>query len=172
MDTLIFDYVTEKLNNVEKDPSDDISFYEAISSLSYTTDASEHQKNLLFSQLTNTKRSIPRYLGSIFSIEEDSEDICVDTEICLYYTIYSAMDSFTGKIHGNGKIKVIAKLEKITDILSRISNIKKLDNSFNGMLYTEYTISLSYSSTILHELYSKTHERINIEDAYYCMESD
>lgn len=166
MDDFIFDYVIEKLCNVEKDPSDDISFYESISSLSYTTDVSDTQKKLIFYQLTKTKRSIPRYLGSIFSIDQDCDDINIDLDVCLYYTVHYAIGIRVEKVVGNGKTKVLAKLEIITDIKSRISNIQKLNSSFNMRLYPEYERSLTDSILILDELYYNTLERIHIEDAY------
>jgi len=166
MESLIFDYITEKLNNVEKDPSDDISFYEAISSLCYTTSISDQQRNFLFLQLDKTKRSIPRYLESIFVLEDDSDEVCVCLDVCLYHTVHTVMNNFTSKIHGNGKIKVLAKLKKITDILSKISNVQKLDLSFNGLLYPEYMIFLVDCSSLLRDIYTETYKRIGIEDSY------
>ena len=166
MDSLVFDYIYEKLDNVQKDPSDAHSFNEAISSLEYTDGLSDFQKNILFTVLVNTKRSIPTYLENIFSVETEFDHVCVCMDVPIYYSIERMLINFTNKVDGFGIQRVLSKLDHITFVKTKISNIEKLDTFFGGKLYPEYKRFLTDCCYILDDMYVETDNRIGIEHAF------
>jgi len=172
MDSLVFDYIDEKLQNVEKDPSDNHSFAEAISSIEYTDEISEQQKNILFTRLVTTKRSVPNYLENIFSLETEFEYVCVCVDVPIYYSIERMLINFTNTVDGFGMKRVLSKLEKITCVKSKISRLQKMDELFKEKLYPEYNRFLKDCCYILDDMYVVLEDRINIENAFDGMEDD